>query len=160
MALKIAKKAETDAQWCVFEQDGEAVARFLIRPIDEPRYQVAQERLQMAVRAGGLDIADIAVDAKPWVLRDAEAVARYLVADWDGLEDAQGNALAYSPDMACEVFAQSHVGLVLWAWAKSQAEALQERAEREGAEAVKKPSHGSGGTRGAVRESGKTSAPI
>ena len=93
----------------------------------------------MAVRAGGLDIADIAADAKPWVLRDAEAVARYLVADWEGLEDAQGNALAYSPDTACEVFAQSHVGLVLWAWAKSQAEALQERAEREGAEAVKKP---------------------
>ena len=158
MALKIVNKPKAGARWFGFEQDGEVVARFLIRPIDEPRYQVAQERLQLAVRAEGSDIAGIAEDAQPWVLRDAEAVARYLVADWEGLEDADGNVLPYSPDTACMVFAQSKTGLVLWSWAKMQAEALQAQLWREEDEAVKEPSHGTGGGHKGSRKSVKTSA--
>lgn len=139
MALKITEKKTADAQWFDYRENGETLASFLIRPADDKRYQVAVERNGLGVRNTGFDIADIGEDARLWVDKDAEAVARYLLADWKGLEAADGKPLPFTPDNAYMVLAKSSVGLQLWAWIKAQAEILQVQAEEATADLVKKP---------------------
>lgn len=140
MALTVKKKTVPDAQWSDFKRSGETLARFLIRPLSDARYQVAVERNQLGLRSDGFDIADIPENAKSWLQRDAEAAAYYLIADWEGLEDEGGNAIAYTPERAAEILMMADVGLELWAWVKAEAARIEEEAENDAAEMVKKPS--------------------
>ncbi|KLT73252.1 hypothetical protein PL75_03230 [Neisseria arctica] len=145
MALKLKKKQEIEARWVDYKDGDETLARFLIKPIEDSRYQVAVERNQIGTRADGVTIDNIADDARPFLEKDAEAVARYLLVDWDGVEDADGNAIKYSPETAYEVLTKTQIGLVLWAWIKEQAEAIQAEAYKDRDELVKKPLNGTNG---------------
>ncbi|RPD86270.1 hypothetical protein EGK75_09110 [Neisseria weixii] len=139
MALKLNKKIQHEARWVDFMLDGEKVARFLVNPIDDSRYQVAVERMRNRAFLDGFSVDNIAEDAPTWFRNDAEATARYLIADWEGLEDSDGLAIAYTPEKAVDVLLNTDVGAVIWAFVKDEAEKIQSDAEAEKAEAVKKP---------------------
>ncbi len=139
MALMIMSKPEVQAKWVDYKDGDNVVAKFLINPIDDMRYQVALERNQLSHRADGFEIDDIGNESRPWFEKDAEATARYLIVDWQGLVDGDGKEIAYSPIKALEILTKSKIGLVLWSWVKAQAELIQSEAYKEAEETVKKP---------------------
>lgn len=139
MALKLNKKIQHEAHWVDFMLDGEKVARFLVNPIDDSRYQVAVERMRNRSFLDGFSVDNISKDAPTWFRNDAEATARYLIADWEGLEDSDGLTIAYTPEKAVDVLLNTDVGAVIWAFVKDEAEKIQSDTEAEKTEAVKKP---------------------
>ena len=138
MALMIMGKPEVQAKWVDYKEGDNVVARFLVNPIDDMRYQVAVERNQLSTRADGFEIDDIGDESRSWFEKDAEATARYLIVDWQGLVDGNGKEIVYSPVKALEILTKSKIGLVLWSWVKMQAELIQSEAYKEEEETVKK----------------------
>lgn len=139
MALTIKKKPVAQAQWVDFKIGDEIVAKFLVNPIDHGQYQVAAERNRNKTFVDGFELHNIPNTAMPWFDRDAEATARYLLEDWEGIVDADGLAIAYTPEKAIEVLTKTDVGVELWSFIKTESERIKESVHQEMEATVKKP---------------------
>lgn len=79
---------------------GEPLAEFKIARIGTPQYRAFVDKVQrkhaFAIRAGDEHAEEIVTDITN------QAIARFVVIDWRGLHDDDGNEIPYSPERAYE----------------------------------------------------------
>lgn len=148
MALVIGKKQAAngiDSQWREYtDEDGSA--SLLIRGIDYKPFQNAVslirrrgEKLDQLV-AGGLT-ADMLESAASNGMDEMEAhflvAAQHLIVDWRDVQDESGNDVPYSANLANQMIVAKPL---IYAWLIGQARIIQQSANEQVDETVKKPS--------------------
>lgn len=98
MALKKKKQIiSTDFKWFDFDAD----TKILIAAIDNPGYQVALARLRREIQRNDakFGIGDVGVvdGEKTEYQGQCALLANFIVKDWRGVEDEDGNPLIFSP---------------------------------------------------------------
>lgn len=112
----------------------ESGAEFLINGIKNREYVIAAERAQHAFQKQGTDLSDVSATDRPFHEYLFEATAKYLIADWSGVQikDEKGEIIdaPYSKEIAFQILRDGDIGVVLWAFVREQAEKIQEDAEK------------------------------
>lgn len=112
----------------------ESGAEFLINGIKNREYLIAEERAQHAFRQQGVDLSDVSTTDRPFHEYLLEATAKYLIADWSGVqiknEDGEIIDVPFSKDTAFQILRDGDIGIVLWAFVKKHAEKIQSDAEK------------------------------
>lgn len=101
MALQLTKKALTPGlRWVEFDKD----TKIQIGGIDNPDYKVALERVQRRIQRNDEVFAEGEVGVLPGEKTEyanhCGLLAQFVVKDWDGVQDEQGNPLKFDVD-AC-----------------------------------------------------------
>lgn len=157
MALQMSKKAQVvaGAKWVDFDAD----TRVLLAGTDNIEYRVALERYQRRVARNDAKFGEGSVGVVTGEVTDlqnhAMLLGQYIVKDWKGVLDEEGNELAYSQAAAAQLI-EGNVEFLLFALrggAKVAAEA-----EEELVDTVGKQSPASNGKRtGRAAKSGTSS---
>ena len=136
MALKVTKQEQAQvSRWCEFKG-----ANFLVRGSSYKPYLVATERVMGIQEKNGLSLVDIPEDSKQWYDLRGESIARYLIADWSDIEDADGNVLEYSPASAVDLVLSSDIGIELFLWVTETSKVIQREADAQKDDLVGKSS--------------------
>lgn len=138
MALQMKKKAQAvaGAKWVDFDAD----TKVLLAGTDNIEYRVALERYQRRVVRNDSKFAEGTVGVVTGEITDlqnhAMLLAHYIVKDWKGVLDEEGNELAYSVGAASKLI-EANVEFLLFALRGGAVVAVE--AEEELAETVGKP---------------------
>ncbi|MGO2450877.1 hypothetical protein [Pseudomonas taetrolens] len=160
MALKLKKKEPTQegAKWVDFDAD----TKVLLAGTDNIEYRVALERHNRRIQRNDARFGEGQVGVVEGELTDlqnhAMLLGNFIVKDWKGVQDEEGNELKYSPTAAAQLL-ESNVDFLLFTLRGGAAVTAEK--EEELAETVKKPSTGSSGKktgRAAKNESSSISA--
>lgn len=143
MALQLKKKElSTGSKWVDFDAD----TKILLVGIDDQAHQVALERARRRIRNNDAKFEDGQFGAIEGEKTEHQSqcmlMANYLVKDWDGVIDADGNPLKYSPEVGAQLL-DSEIELFLFVLRESGKIAEEARGELE--ETVGKPSPASSG---------------
>lgn len=143
MALVLSKQdpLATSERW----EDFDSSTRIKLRSIDNPQYQVAVGRMRRIV--DGFDAKaegqPIAVEGeRSFYHLQAQALAKYVILDWDGVVDEEGEKVAYTPE-AAERLLVANIEFFMWVVNKSTAIATERTKKTE--ESVGKSSRGGSG---------------
>ncbi|WP_407730807.1 hypothetical protein ACJJU9_11655 [Pseudomonas helleri] len=101
MALQLTKKALTPGlRWVEFDKD----TKLQIGGIDNPDYRIALERVQRRIQRNDAAFAQGEVGVLPGEKTEHEShcalLAQFVVKDWEGVQDEQGNPLKFDVE-AC-----------------------------------------------------------
>ncbi len=153
MALQLTKKdqAASGARWVEFDKD----TKVLLVGIDNSEYQVGLERMRRRIVRNDARFEEGQVGVIAGELTEhqnhAMLMSHFIVKDWSGVLDADGNPLKYSPSVAAELL-DSNVDFFLFVLRHSASVATE--AAEELAVTVKKPSPASSG-----KKSGPSAKP-
>lgn len=153
MALQLTKKdqAPAGARWVEFDKE----TKVLLAGIDNAEYQVGLERMRRRITRNDARFEEGQVGVIAGELTEhqnhAMLMSHFIVKDWSGVLDADGNPLKYSPPVAAELL-DSNVDFFLFVLRHSASIATE--AAEDLAETVKKPSPASGG-----KKSGQPAKP-
>ena len=109
MALQLTKKdpAPSGARWVEFDKD----TKVLLAGIDNAEYQVGLERMRRRIARNDarFDEGQVGVVAGELTEHQNHAMllAHFIVKDWSGVLDAEGNPLKYSPSVAAQLLDNS-----------------------------------------------------
>ncbi|WP_321837829.1 hypothetical protein [Pseudomonas kulmbachensis] len=160
MTLKLKKKdpVQAGAKWVDFD----AETKVLLAGTDNIEYRVALERHNRRVQRNDARFGEGQVGIVEGELTDlqnhAMLLGHFIIRDWKGVQDDEGNELEYSTGAAAELL-ESNVEFLLFVLRGGTKVAAE--AEKELVETVGKPSTGSSGRktgRAAKSESSSTSA--
>lgn len=144
MALQLKKKEQVKAgtKWADFDED----TKVLLAGTDNIEYRVALERYQRRVARNDAKFAEGTVGMVPGEITDlqnhAMLLANYIVKDWKGVLDEEGNELVYSTEAAAKLL-EANVEFLLFALRGGAVVAAE--AEEELEETVGKPLTASSG---------------
>jgi len=132
MALKMSKKAPTaNLRWAKFDDD----TKIQLGGIDNPEYLIALERVRRRIQRNDASFAqgEIGVVAGEMTEHQSHCalLAQFIVKDWDGVQDDQGNPLKFTTG-ACTELLEANIDFflfVLQEGSKSTIEAGTELAE-------------------------------
>ena len=104
MALKLSKKAPvTDLRWAKFDKD----TKIQLGGIDNPDYLIALERVRRRIQRNDASFAqgEIGVVAGEMTEHQSHCalLAQFIVKDWDGVQDDEGNPLKFDVDVCTEL---------------------------------------------------------
>lgn len=109
MALQLTKKDQTTAgaRWVEFDKD----TKVLLAGIDNAEYQVGLERMRRRIARNDARFEEGQVGVVSGELTEhqnhAMLLAHFIVKDWSGVLDADGNPLKYGPSVAAELLENS-----------------------------------------------------
>lgn len=109
MALQLTKKdqAAAGARWVGFDKD----TKVLLAGIDNAEYQVGLERMRRRIARNDARFEEGQVGVVAGELTEhqnhAMLLAHFIVKDWSGVLDAEGNPLKYGPSVAAELLENS-----------------------------------------------------
>lgn len=143
MALKMKKKeVSTEAVWVPFDED----TKIQLVGSDQPEYQLALERARRRLQRNDAQFAEGAVGVvsgeKTELQTQAMLLSHFVVKDWEGVQDEEGNKLSFTPDAAADIMLAEH-SFFLFVLRESGKIAAQAKGELE--ETVEKPSPASPG---------------
>ncbi|MEE5068651.1 hypothetical protein V2J79_05395 [Pseudomonas alliivorans] len=144
MALKLKNKevVDTAAKWFEFDAD----TKVLIAPVDSPEYQVAIERMQRRIWRNDSVFAEGSVGVLEGEVSEKRnhcmVLAKYIVKDWQGAQDHEGNALPYDEEIGVSML-ESDLEFFLFVLRSAESFAKQVQEERK--ETLEKPSPASSG---------------
>lgn len=106
MALKLKKIDESkslEAQWCQFDAD----TKVLVMPLDNPQYVIALSRAMRKISQADALFQDGEVGVIEGEKSEGDTVrallAKFIIQDWSGAEDENGNPLAYNAKVGAEM---------------------------------------------------------
>lgn len=144
MALKLVKKTEPVANEKWFEFDKET--KILLAPIDTPEYQIALERARRRLRRNDEQFTEGTVGVvsgeKTEHQNHCMLLSHFILKDWDGAQDDEGNPLKYTPAIGAEML-DGNVDFFIFVLKNAAEFAAENKGEL--AETVEKPSSGSSG---------------
>lgn len=144
MALQVGKKKPVTVgeQWRVFDKD----TKILLAGIDNAEYQVGLERMRRRIARNDarFDEGQVGVVAgeKTEHQNHSMLLSHFIVKDWAGVLDADGNPLKYSPAVAAELL---ETNIEFFIFVLREGAAVASDSAEELAETVGKPSPGSSG---------------
>ncbi|WP_047297597.1 hypothetical protein [Pseudomonas fluorescens] len=144
MALQLGKKKPAIAgeRWAKFDDD----TKILLASIDNPEYQVALERMRRRIHRNDARFEEGQVGVVAGEMTEhqnhAMLLSHFIVKDWEGVLDADGNPIKYSPPVAAELL-ETNVEFFVFVLREGAAAANDAAEER--AESVGKPSAASSG---------------
>lgn len=144
MALRLKAKevVDTAAKWFDFDAD----TKVLIAPVDSPEYQVAIERMQRRIWRNDSVFAEGSVGVLEGEVSEKRnhcmVLAKYIVKDWQGAQDHEGNALPYDEAIGVSML-ESDLEFFLFVIRSAESFAKQVQEERK--ETLEKPSPASSG---------------
>nr|DAF83756.1 MAG TPA: hypothetical protein [Caudoviricetes sp.] len=153
MALQLTKKDQSTsgARWAEFDKD----TKVLLAGIDNAEYQVGLERMRRRIVRNDARFEEGQVGVVAGELTEHQnhtmLLAHFIVKDWSGVLDAEGNPLKYSPAVAAQLL-DRNVDFFLFVLQHSASVATD--AAEDLAETVKKPSPASSG-----KKSGQSAKP-
>lgn len=115
MALIITKKdpVAVGERWKDFDSE----TKILIAGIDNKQYQLGLERLRRRIRANDAQFEQGAIGLVEGETTEHEGqcllLSQYVVRDWTGVVDGEGNPVKYSPEAACALL-QNQVAFFLF----------------------------------------------
>jgi hypothetical protein len=102
MALRLSNKDQniSESKWVAYDDD----TKVLLARIDNPEYQVALERERRKLRAADAQFGVGVVGAVEGEVTEHQTqcklISQFIVKNWVGVQDADGNPLAYSAEAA------------------------------------------------------------
>lgn len=143
MALQLKKTAKSaDSKWVEFDKD----TKILLVGIDTPAYQIALERARRRLRnndsrfvEGDVGIVD---GEKTENETQAMLLSHFVVKDWSGVLDEDGNPLQYSPQVAADIMLADPA---FFLFVLKESGKIAAEAKEELAETVEKPQPASSG---------------
>jgi len=143
MALKMKKKeVSTEAVWVPFDED----TKIQLVGSDQPEYQLALERARRRLRNNDArfeeGVVGVLTGEKTESETQAMLLSHFVVKDWEGVQDEDGNKLNFTPDAAAEIML-AEPAFFLFVLRESAKIAAEARGELE--ETVEKPSPASTG---------------
>lgn len=160
MALQLKKTPKSaDSKWVEFDED----TKILLVGTDNPAYQVALERARRRLRnndsrfgEGDVGIVD---GEKTENETQAMLLGNFIVKDWSGVLDEEGNTLNYEPQIAADIMLADPA---FFLFVLKEAGKIADEAKKELVETVGKPSPASSGKKNgpgkAKSESSSTAA--
>ena len=152
MALRLTKKDQNTAEtkWVDYDDD----TKVLLARIDNPEYAVALERERRKLRNAdaqfGTGVVGVIDGEKTETQTQYKLLSQFIVKDWAGVQDADGNPLPYTPEVG-EQMLDANFGFFMFVLREASASALE--AQKALAETVGKSSPASSGKRsGAARQ--------
>jgi hypothetical protein len=114
MALKLSKKAPvTDLRWAKFEEE----TKIQLGGIDNPDYLIALERVRRRIQRNDDSFAQgeigVVAGEKTEHQSHCALLAQFIVKDWDGVQDDQGNPLKFTAD-ACAELLEANIDFFLF----------------------------------------------
>lgn len=146
MALQLGKKKPevTGERWANFDKD----TKVLLAGIDNPEYQVALERMRRRIQRNDARFEEgqvgVVAGEKTEHQNHSMLLASFIVKDWDGVLDAEGNPIKYSPAIAAELL---ETNIEFFVFVLREGAAAANDAAEERAESVGKPSAASSGSK-------------
>lgn len=136
MALKLSKKAPvTNLRWAKFDKD----TKIQLCGIDNPEYLIALERVRRRIQRNDASFAqgDIGVFDGEKTEHDSHCalLAQFVIKDWDGVQDDQGNPLKFDAAV-CEELLVANIDFFLFVLRESSKSTIE--AGTELAETVEK----------------------
>ena len=136
MALQLTKKdqAASGARWVEFDKD----TKVLLVGIDNSEYQVGLERMRRRITRNDARFEEGQVGVIAGELTEhqnhAMLMSHFIVKDWEGVLDAEGSPIKYSPSVAAELLENNieFFIFVLREGALAANDAAEERAESVG----------------------------
>ncbi|MCF5226570.1 hypothetical protein [Pseudomonas syringae] len=144
MALRLKAKEAIDAaaKWFDFDED----TKVLLVSLDNTEYQIAMERMRRRVARNDAQFqeGDIGVIAgeKTEYVNHCLAIASFLIKDWTGAVDGDGNEIKYTEQVGAQML-EDNVDLFLFVLEHSGELAASKNIEK--AETLEKPSPASSG---------------
>ncbi|WP_440090148.1 hypothetical protein [Pseudomonas fragariae (ex Marin et al. 2024)] len=144
MALKLKNKevVDTAAKWFDFDQD----TKVLLVSLENTEYQIAMERMRRRVQRNDAQFqeGDIGViqGEKTEYVNHCLAISSFLLKDWKGALDEEGNELPYKPAIGAQML-ENDIDFFLFVLDKCRELALELKAEK--VETLEKPSPASSG---------------
>jgi hypothetical protein len=132
MALTLSKKAPvSDLRWAKFDKD----TKIQLGGIDNPEYLIALERVRRRIQRNDARFEEGEIGVVPGEKTEHQShcslLAQFVVKDWDGVQDDQGNPLKFDVG-ACTELLESNIDFFLFVLkegSKSTVEASKELAE-------------------------------
>ncbi|WP_434681365.1 hypothetical protein J3P77_09660 [Pseudomonas sp. R1-18] len=160
MTLKMKKEPapHSEARWFDYDVD----TKIQLVGLDNEEYQIALERMRRRLIRNDAQFpeGDIGIIEGEKTEHDNQCmlIATFLLKDWSGAEDEQGNPLKYSPQVGRDML-KGDVDFFLFVLAKASEVAADLKKEKD--EAVGKPSPASSGKRSgrATSKKGAQSIP-
>jgi hypothetical protein len=146
MALKMTKKESpsTAAKWVQFDDD----TKIQLVGLDNAEYQVAMERMRRRIQRNDsqFDEGDVGVIAGERTEHQNQCMllSRFILKDWAGVQDAEGNPLKFTPDVAADLL-EANIEFFIFVLRESGKISAEARAEL--AQTVGKSSPASSGKR-------------
>lgn len=145
MALQLKKTPKSaDSKWVEFDED----TKILLVGLDTSAYQVALERARRRLRnndsrfgEGDVGIVD---GEKTENETQAMLLGNFIVKDWSGVLDEEGNTLNYEPQVAADIMLADPA---FFLFVLKEAGRIANDAAEERAESVGKPSPASSGSK-------------
>jgi dihydroorotate dehydrogenase len=158
MALKLRKQPlNTEAKW--FEFDEETKVQLI--GINNPGYQTVLERAQRRINRNDAKFEQGQIGLVEGEKSAHEShcmiLAQFIVQDWDGVVDEDGNKVAFSNEVATELLSGN---IEFFMWVISKASELAAEGKADLAETVEKPSPATTGKKSGPAKPKKESASI
>lgn len=158
MALKLRKQPlNTEAKW--FEFDEETKVQLI--GINNPGYQTVLERAQRRINRNDAKFEQGQIGLVEGEKSAHEShcmiLAQFIVQDWDGVVDEDGNKVAFSNEVATELLS-GNIEFFMWVISKASELAAEGKADLE--ETVEKPSPATTGKKSGPAKPKKESASI
>ncbi|GKQ44375.1 hypothetical protein [Pseudomonas syringae] len=144
MALKLKNKevVDTAAKWFDFDAD----TKVQLVSLDNTEYQIAMERMRRRVQRNDAQFqeGDIGViqGEKSEYVNHCLAISFFLLKDWQGALDEEGNELVYKPAIGAQML-ENDIDFFLFVLGKAGELAVELKAEK--VETLEKPSPASSG---------------
>lgn len=148
MALKVGiVKSSEVSKWCEFKDAaGVVVAEFKIRGIAYKPFQVAMERAGNQITSKGYDVMTTDPADKLYHELLMDACAAHLIEDWKGVVFAEvvdsktvETDMPYTAENASKLFNLGDIGVSIWLFVKTEAQQIQEDADKDKAVILGKP---------------------
>lgn len=144
MALKLTKKEPASGErWVPFDAD----TKILLTGLDNDAYQVALERMRRRLQRNDARFEEGQVGVIEGERTEHQnhclLLAHFILKDWEGVQDADGNPLKFKPATASELL-EANIDFFMFVIGQAGKISADARAER--AETVGKPSPASSGS--------------
>jgi hypothetical protein len=149
MALRLTKKDQnvSETKWVSYDED----TKVLLARIDNPEYAIALERERRKLRNAdaqfGVGVVGVIDGETTEHQTQCRLMGQFIVKDWTGVQDADGNPLAYSA-VAAEQMLDANIEFFLFVLKESGKAAIE--AKKDLAETVGKSSLASSGSESGV----------
>lgn len=148
MALKLKKIDNTknaEARWEEFDAD----TKILLMPLDNQQYQIALERMRRRLARNdaqfGQDTVGVIEGEKTEHDNHCLLLASFIVKDWQGAQDENGKALAYSENTCTEML-RGDADFFYFVLRRAAAIAADNRAEQDEIKGKQSPASNGSGT--------------
>lgn len=155
MALKLSKKPEAvgATKWLEYDKD----TKIEVAGLDNPEYQIALERARRRLRKNDeqFEQGDVGVVSGEKTEHSTQCMlmAHFILKDWSGAQDENGNPLKYSPDVGAQML-EGDVEFFLFVLKGAAEFSAESKQELE--ETVGKSSSDSGGKKSSAAKTPKS----